>query len=124
MSLSQPGTQRSAQSGAETFAPGAYAVINTEPPEVLLAENAQVISRLIAMKIVASADPALFLGHRLEDVRAHLLAERWAEAVVMWMEASDITIDVYEEYVPVWTEHDLDREVASMAIRMSRLFES
>jgi len=44
--------------GAEAFAPGAYAVINTEPPEVLLAENAQVISRLIAMKIVAGLRPS------------------------------------------------------------------
>lgn len=105
-------------------APGAWAVVKDDTPQIFLAENAQVISRLIALKIVAGADPAVFAPGSLAVVRDHLLHERWAEAVVAWMEATDTLIDVYEEFVPVWTESDLDREVASMAIRMSRLFGS
>lgn len=102
--------------------PGAWAVVKEDPPQIFLAENAQVVSRLLALKVVAAADPSAFTPHALEEVQDHLLHERWAEAVVLWMEATDIVIDVYEEFVPVWTERELDREVASIAIRMSRLF--
>ena len=53
---------------------------------------------------------------------ARMLEERWADAVVAWMSATDTFIDVYEEYVPVWTEEDLDADLASMEIRMARIF--
>lgn len=101
--------------------PGAWAVVNDETPQIFLAEDAQVISRLIALKVVASTEPRVF-GAALDTVRDHLLHERWAEAVLMWMEATDTTIDVYEEFVPVWTDRDLDHEIASIAIRTARLF--
>jgi hypothetical protein len=102
---------------------GAWAVVKHDTPQIFLAENAQVISRLIALKVVAASDPSTFMPHLVDAVREHLLHERWADAVVMWMEASDTLIDVYEEHVPIWTERTLDREVASMAIRTSRLFD-
>jgi len=57
-------------------------------------------------------------------VRDALLEERWADAVLLWMSATDTTIDIYAEYVPVWTEADLDAEVTSLEIRMARLFEA
>jgi len=102
---------------------GAWAVVKHDTPQIFLAENAQVISRLIALKVVAASDPSIFAPHEIETVQDHLLHERWADAVVMWMQATDTLIDVYEEHVPIWTEDTLDREVASMAIRTSRLFE-
>lgn len=102
--------------------PGAWAVVKDDTPEIFLAENADVISRLIALKVVASTDPGTF-GDKIDVVRGHLLHERWADAVVMWIETTGVAIDVYEEYVPVWTHGDLDRELASLAIRTARLFE-
>ncbi len=102
--------------------PGAWAVVKEETPRIFLAENAAVISRLLALKVVAAEDRSVFDSDALAEVHDHLLHERWAEAVVMWMDATDTYIDVYDEYVQVWTEADLDREVASMAIRTSRLF--
>jgi len=103
---------------------GAWAVVKEDTPQIFLAENAQVISRLIALKVVAASNPAIFKPHEIDDVQDHLLHERWADAVLMWMEATGTFIDVYEEYVPIWTEDTLDSEVASMAIRTSRLFEN
>lgn len=102
--------------------PGAWAVVNEDTPRIFLADNAQVISRLIALKVVAASPPSTFAPQALAEVHDHLLHERWAEAVLMWIDATGIPIDVYEEYVPVWSEGDLDRDVASMAIRVSRLF--
>ena len=104
--------------------PGAWAVVKYDTPQIFVAENAQVISRLIALRVVAATDPRSFKPHHLEAVRDHLLHERWADAVVMWMEATDTLIDVYEEYLPIWTEAMLDSELASMEIRTSRLFSS
>ena len=102
---------------------GAWAVVKHDTPQIFLAENAQVISRLIALKVVAASDPSVFKPHLIDTVREHLLHERWADAVVMWIEATDTFIDVYEEYVPIWTEDTLDSEFASMEIRTSKLFD-
>ena len=105
------------------YAPGAWAVTREDTPQIFLAEDEHVISRLLALKLVAAAQPGLFSADELEQVRQHLLHERWAEAVLLWIDASGVEVDVYPEYVQVWTERELDREMASMAIRMSRIFE-
>lgn len=109
---------------ADSVRLGAWAVVKHDTPQIFLAENAQVISRLIALKVVAASDSSVFKPHLLDTVREHLLHERWADAVVMWMEATNTFIDVYEEYVPIWTEDTLDSEVASMEIRTSKLFDN
>lgn len=103
--------------------PGAFAIVKGDPPQVLLAENAAVMSRLVALRIVAADDPTVFSATDLIRVRAALLEERWADAVLIWMETTETFIDIYEEYVPVWTEADLDEEYASMEIRVSRIFD-
>jgi hypothetical protein len=113
----------SSETRRQAHAPGAYAIVKTDPPQLFLAENAAVISRLIALKVVAREDPAHVVAGRVEVIRDALLEERWADAVVAWMSATDTFIDVYEEYVPVWTEDDLDADLASMEIRMARIFD-
>ena len=105
-------------------APGAFAIVKGDPPEILLAENAAVISRLVALRIVATSDPRLFGVSALAALRVALLEERWADAVLIWMDATGTFIDVYEQYVPVWTEAVLDEEFASLEIRISRIFEN
>jgi len=99
------------------------AIVKGDPPRVLLAENASVVSRLVALQIVAGTDPARFEAGDLEDVRNALLEERWADAVLRWMETTGTYIDVYEGYEPVWTEAELDEEFATMEIRVARIFE-
>lgn len=103
--------------------PGAVAIVQGDPPRVLLAENASVMSRLVALEVVADADPADLPSGQLEAIRRALLEERWADAVVGWIEATGTFVDIYEEYVPIWTERDLDEEAASMEIRVSRIFD-
>ena len=103
--------------------PGAYAIVKTDPPQLFLAENAAVMSRLIALQVVAREDPARLAPSRIGVIRDALLEERWADAVVGWMSATDTFIDIYEEYVPVWTEVDLDADLAAMEIRMARIFD-
>lgn len=113
----------SSETNAVRTTPGAIAIVKGDPPHVLLAENAAVMSRLVALRVVAATDPAVFAVDDLAAIRQALLDERWADAVLLWMEAMDTFIDVYEQYVPVWAEADLAEEVAAMEIRMSRIFD-
>lgn len=103
--------------------PGAYAIVKQDPPELWVASDGAVISRLLALKVVAATDPETFAADELEIVRAALLEQRWADAVGAWMAATGVDIDVYEEHVRVWTSADLDADSAALGIRLSRLFE-
>lgn len=102
--------------------PGAYAIVRSEPPRLFLAENASVMSRLIALRVVAAEDPGRVAPATIEAMRDALLEERWADAVLLWMTATDTDIDIFPEYVPVWTDAELDEDLTSMEIRMARIF--
>jgi len=99
----------------------AVAIVHADPPEVLLASNADVLSRLVALKIVAQTDPRELAGSALTEIRDALLDGRWADAVVGWIEAGNQPIDAYPDE-DVWTEARLDEEMASLEIRMQRIF--
>lgn len=103
-------------------APGAVAIVEGDPPHVLLADGAAVMSRLVARLVVAASDPGGFTPDRLATIREALLAERRAEAVGSWTEATGIFIDIYEQHVPVWSEADLEEEIAAREVRLSRIF--
>lgn len=100
----------------------AYAVTRDDLPTVLLATSADVISRVVALKLVA-ATPAgqIRPPAALESIRTALLEERWADAVVEWMEATERIVDVYDDE-QVWSEADLDEDRASLEIRVSLIF--
>ena len=104
-------------------APGAYAIVRGEEPQVVLAEDARVLSRALALTLVAQL-PATSVSSpaRLEEMRQALLEERWADALVTWMEETETNVDVYDERPPVWTAAGLDEEQASMEIRVAPLF--
>jgi hypothetical protein len=102
---------------------GAYAVVRGEEPQVFLAESADVMNRVLALHLVAQLPAASVSSPaRLGEMRAALLEERWADAVVAWIDETGTAVDVYDEVLPVWTERDLDAEQASMEIRMAPLF--
>lgn len=103
--------------------PGAYAIVRGEEPMVVLAEDAQVLSRALALTLVAQLPAASVSSPaRLEEMRQSLLEERWADALVTWMEETDTSVDVYDERPTVWTGAELDEEQASMEIRVAPLF--
>ena len=102
---------------------GAFAVVRSEDPVVFLAEDAEVISRVLALQLVAQlpagevSSPA-----RLKEMRDALLEERWADALVAWIEETGTAVDVYEEVPKVWSSAELHAEQASMEIRVAPLF--
>lgn len=100
----------------------AVGVVRSDPPEVYLAEDEVVLSRLLALQVVANARPATFTPDALVRARSALLEERWADAVFEWIQASGLAVDGYPDEI-VWTEQTLDEDRAAMEIRMARVFD-
>ena len=102
---------------------GAYAIVRGDQPQVFLAQDVKVMSRVLALHLVAQMPAGSVTSSvRLADMRAALLEERWADAVVSWIEETGTPVDVYGEPLHVWTEEHLDEEQAAMEIRMAPLF--
>ena len=102
---------------------GAYAVVRGEEPQIFLAQDADVLARLLAVGLVAELPAADVSSRaRLDEMRRALLEERWADALVLWMEETGTAVDVYDECPRVWTGGDLDLEKASLEIRVAPLF--
>lgn len=100
----------------------AYAVIHGDPPEVLFAEDEHVLSRVLALQLVAQL-PANEVSSpgRLDAMRQALLDERWADALVEWITETETVVDAYPSE-EVWTEERLDLDRATLEIRVSPLF--
>ncbi len=72
----------------------AVAVVHGETPEVFIAEDIDVLHWVLALEWVARADPAHVGGLR-DSLRQALLEERWADAVVAYMDHLGTRVDVY-----------------------------
>ena len=79
--------------------------------------------RLLAVSLVAELPAAdVSSPARLDEMRRALLEERWADALVLWMEETGTVVDVYDESPRVWTGADMDVEKASLEIRFAPIF--
>ena len=98
----------------------AVAIVHSDPPQVFLAEDDEVLGRVLAMKLVAQTPPDQ-LGSWVQEIRQALLDERWADAVLAWMSATGDVVDAYPDDT-VWTERQLDAEGAALEIRLAPIF--
>ena len=104
---------------------GAYAVVRGEEPTVFLAEDATVLARTLAVSLVAQLPAGDVSSEaRLDEMRAALLEERWADALLLWMDETGTVVDVYDESPRVWAAEELDIERAVLEIRIAPLFSS
>ena len=100
----------------------AVAIVGSDPAQVFLATDEAVLSRVLALKVVARLDPTLLSPGALQPIRDALLEERWADAVGEWIQATGEAIDAYPDE-DVWSESRLDAEVAALEIRLQRIFD-
>lgn len=98
----------------------ATAVVHTEPPLVYLADDVDVLHRVLALEVVARTSPTL-LGEHAAEVRAALLDERWGDAVVAWIRQTGTGIDVYTNS-SVYSAEDLPAELIGAQLQFSTLF--
>ena len=109
--------------GDRTISVGAYAVVRGEEPQVFLASDASVMARVLAVHLVGQMPSReVSSAARLDEMRTALLEERWADALVAWIEETGTAVDVYGEVPRVWTEGDLDLEKATLEMRVAPLF--
>ena len=109
---------------AGAVAPGAYAVVHGEEPQVFLAEDEAVISRVLALHVVAQTPRRqLSSPSRLRLIRQALLEERWDSALAEWIAETGRPVDVFPYAPRTWTAAEMDAEQASMEIRMAPIFE-
>ena len=98
----------------------AYAVVHNDPPDVYLARDA--LTRLLALEVVARTTPeSLRSPEGVEELRAALLEERWADAVVSWIEITGTAIDAYPDE-SIWSSEDLSSERVLLEMRLGALF--
>lgn len=98
----------------------ATAVVHTEPASVYLADDIDVLHRVLALEVVARTDPALLNG-RAEEIREALLEERWGDAVVVWIRETGTGIDVYTNS-SVYSDDDVPADLIGAQLQFSALF--
>jgi len=100
----------------------AYAVVHSDPPDVFIAESAEVLTRIIALEVVARSAPSDFRDpQRASVIRTALLEEEWTAALAEWIEQTGTPVDAYPDE-HIWTEQDLDEERFALELRVTPLF--
>ena len=100
----------------------ALAILRSDPAEGWLAEDVDVLSRVLALQVVAHTPPSTIKDADVrEQIKEALLDERWGDAVSLWIQHGGDAIDVYDD-VEIWTDDALDVEQASFEIRMAPIF--
>jgi len=99
----------------------AYAVVRSEPPQVFLAEDVDVLHRLLATELVARTSADVLSPGETEQIKQALLDERWGDAVLAWIDLMKIEVDVYT-HLHVYTENDLPVDLIGAQIQFSPLF--
>jgi hypothetical protein len=98
----------------------AYAVVHTEPPSIFLADDIDLLHRVLALEVVARTDPAL-LGAAAPGIREALLEERWGDATVAWIRGTGTGIDVHDGK-SVYSHDDLPADMIGAQLQFTRLF--
>lgn len=99
----------------------AYAVVRQDPPEVFVAEDVEVLNRVLALELVGRTDSRELDTAACADLRTALLEERWADAVVQWMRLRGIAVDVYT-HLHVYTAQDAPPELVGAQLQFAPIF--
>lgn len=89
---------------------------------MFVASDEYVLTRVLALKVVARTYPSSLGAGDLAALRQALLEERWADAVATWVTATGTRIDAYPDE-ELWTAEAVDEEGVSLEIRFSPIFE-
>lgn len=95
------------------------AIVNEIPPSVFIAEDMETINWVLALRLVARTRADEIDADLRELLREALLEERWADAVVLWMEEMEVDVDIYASE-DLFTARDV--EFASTELQFTPLF--
>lgn len=99
----------------------AYAVVRSDPPDVYLADDVDVLSRVLALQLVARTDPSTLDPGQAHSLRKALLDERWADAIVEWIGITGMEVDVYT-HLHIYTDSELPADLLGAQLQFAPLF--
>jgi hypothetical protein len=99
----------------------ACAIVHDDPPTALLADDIDTLQWVLAIKLVAQSRSDTFKGSTREQLRAALLDERWADAVLEWISATGVAVDVFPSF-DVYSADRLPPDVAAVELQFTPLF--
>ncbi|SUZ78936.1 uncharacterized protein METZ01_LOCUS31790, partial [marine metagenome] len=95
--------------------------VRSEPPQVFLATDVDVLHRVLAAELVARTPVDAIADSDMESVRKALLDERWGDAVLAWIDLMGVEVDVYT-HLHVYTADDLPADLIGAQIQFAPLF--
>jgi hypothetical protein len=99
----------------------AYAVVRSEPPDVYLADDVEVLARVLALQLVARTPPTSLEPDQARSLRKALLDERWADAIVEWIGITGMEVDVYT-HLHIYTDTELPADLLGAQLQFAPLF--
>ena len=99
----------------------AYAIVREDPPALFVAEDLDILHRVLAIHVVAQVPSSRF-GDKSDSVKTALLEERWADAVLAWIDATGVAIDVFEDALELYTADDVEGENSGIRMQFTPLF--
>lgn len=99
---------------------GAYAIRQSDPDHPLLADSEETLNKVIALRWIAEWQPEQAAD--AEPIRQAILDERWADAVLAWMEATGETLDIFPHGLEIHEARDYPDDEFGPRIQTTRLF--
>ena len=113
---SPPSRRRSAAPRTDNVA---HAVVHTEPPSIFLADDIDVLHRVLALEVVARTDPAM-LGANAGSI-CDACSRNGGAMPSSWIQALGTGIDVYDGK-SIYTADDLPADLIGAQLQFTRLF--
>ena len=99
----------------------AYALVPGEEEIAHVAEDSEVLTRVIVLELVAQLRPDQLQSGQVQRIRESLIAEDWQEAILVWMDATGRRLNIFSDE-PIWTNETLDEERLRLELQVSPIF--
>jgi hypothetical protein len=99
----------------------AYALVPGEEEIAFIAEDSEVLTRVIILQLVAQLRPDQLRSDQVERIRAALQGEDWQEAIIAWMDATGRRLNVFPDE-PIWTDTGLDEQRLRLELPLTPIF--
>jgi hypothetical protein len=99
----------------------AYALIPGQEEIAYLAEDPEVLTRVLVLQLVGQLRPAQLRNDELERIRTALRDEDWEEAIIAWMDATGQRLNIFPDE-PIWTSDELDDERLRLELPRTPIF--
>jgi hypothetical protein len=101
----------------------AYAVVPGEDEICFIAQDSEVLTRVVILQLVAQLRPDQVSHDQVERIRSALRGQDWQEAIIAWMDATGRRLNLFPDE-PVWTASALDEDQLRLDLPLMPIFAS